>query len=327
MLTTLGRAWGLFDNYLLAPAVGRPSTAGFWYLPEPPRVADAAALAGYLAAGHPPYLIDYRPKLRYRLVGPEGIVVLPYGGAIGTRINPEAAFQYALGLHDAWLATGDPEHRRRFLHYAAFFLGRQTAEGDWTYDFDWYENRAPWASALAQARGASVMLRAGRLDPSAPYFDAARRALSRFSRPVERGGYAARFEPAGCVYFEEYPKQGNVTLNGFMASLFGLFEAGRLLGDPGADALWREGTASLLRMLPHFETGWWTLYDRDPRRPQPNPHSPRYHRMCVGYLSVLAAISGDPGLAAARDRWRALDRLPNRSLAFVQKARRKILYR
>jgi hypothetical protein len=326
-LTYISRASRLVYNYALAPLLGRPSTAAFWYSPEAARVTDAATAAAYRAANQPAYVMDYTGRLQYRYTGPEGIIVLPYGGRVGDRINPEAAFQYALGLHDAWLATDDNEFRRRFLYYADFFLARQTQDGDWLYEFDWYESRAPWSSALAQARGASVMLRAERLTHADAFGSAAKRALSRFNTPLEQGGYLACFAPAKCRYFEEYPKQRNVTINGFMASLFGLFEVGHFLDDAAARMLWEDGAAALELMLPYFETSRWTTYDFDAAHVKGNPHSPYYHRMCVNYLNVLSQLSGRPGILGAYHRWRGRDRPVNRALALAAKARHKLAYR
>ena len=96
----LVKAWRLVDNYLIARWQNRPSTALFWYLPEPPLIHSAADLAQYKQSQPSPlYLIDYRQKLQYTLTNQDGIIVLPYDNAIGSQVNPEAAFQYALGLH------------------------------------------------------------------------------------------------------------------------------------------------------------------------------------------------------------------------------------
>jgi hypothetical protein len=53
----------------------------------------------------PFYPISYIAKLKYDHVNNNNIIVLPYDAPIGDQINPEAAFQYALGLHDSFLIT------------------------------------------------------------------------------------------------------------------------------------------------------------------------------------------------------------------------------
>lgn len=317
----------LVGNYLLGRVDGGPSSARFWYLPEPPNVCDAASAARYLAAPTPHYLMDYRAKLRYGLVGDDGIIRLNYGGDIGPQINPEAAFQYALGWHDRWLETGEPRAREVFLHYARFFRDYQTPEGNFAYRFDWYASPAPWHSALAQSRGASVLLRAWLLTGDADDLAAARRAIGAFEIPIAAGGFVARHPRAGVEYLEEYPYQPTAVINGFMAALFGPFELGRWTGDERAAALFDRGVSALEAMLPHYTTSWWSLYDLDPDSPLPNVHSPRYHGMVTDYLRVLAALSGSARIAEYRDRWARNDTAANRARAYAVKAYKKLVHR
>src|SRR3712207_5460350 len=85
-------------GYVLGRVDGDPSPARFWYLPEPALVTSPTSLDRYIASATPSplYLMDYRRKLEYKNVGRDGIIVLNYGPGIGRRINPEAAFQFAL---------------------------------------------------------------------------------------------------------------------------------------------------------------------------------------------------------------------------------------
>jgi hypothetical protein len=325
----LVRAWNLFDAYVKKPLSGERSTASFWYLPDTPNIRDRETHAAYLAMSPSPfYPIDYRTRISYQ-VGrhPAGILSLPYPQPIGDQVNPEAAFQYALGWHDVFVRDCRADAKKPFLHHAAYFRNKQNAQGDFSYEFDWFESRAPWHSGLAQSRGASVMLRAFLLSGDKAYATAARRAISRFSIPCEQGGYRAIFPLTGTPYFEEYPNQKNAVINGFMASLFGLYEVGTFLDDADPRALFEEGVVSLERMLPHYTLDWWTLYDRFGPDSGSNIHSPRYQIMVINYLTALAAITDNPRIAEYRDRWRGFDTSRNRTRAYVLKAKRKILHR
>jgi hypothetical protein len=315
------------DDYVLARLTGRSSPATFWYLPEPARVHDAGSLQAYLEprGRSPLYVIDYSRKLEYRLCNADGILELDYGPPLGRRVNPEAAFQYALALHDDDVARGGSSGR--FLACADWFLTRQSPSGDWLYDFPWHELAAPWSSALAQARGASVMLRAFLLTGKQDYLLAARRSISRFSTPVEEGGYLRRLPQADCAYFEEYPGLGNAVKNGFMASLFGVYELMRWASDPEAERLWRLGTASLERMLPLYTHRGWTLYDLDPKSPGRNWNSPRYHRLVIDYLRVLSTLQESPVYRHHLELWRRADTPSLRARAVLEKLARKLRYR
>ena len=102
--------YSLLDNYVIARWQKRPSTALFWYLPEPPNVRSRNDLLHYQnQTPSPYYLMNYVEKLNFSLTNEDGIIVLPYPTPIGHQINPEAAFQYALGLHDHFLKTNNSD--------------------------------------------------------------------------------------------------------------------------------------------------------------------------------------------------------------------------
>ncbi len=312
----------LLRNYVTRREDGASSSAAFWYLPEPPRVHDGESLRAYeaSAAPSPLYLMDYSAKLRYTVTDSEGLIALNYGRPIGLQRNPEAAFQYALACHDA----GD---HAAFFRYATAFRNAPDARGRWSYSFDWYRSRAPWYSALAQSRGASVMLRAWLLSGDTSYRQAAHAAVALFDTPIEQGGFQAVHPKAGVPYVEEYPSQPTGVLNGFLASLFGLWEMGRWLGDSVSCDRFNRYLASAERMLPHYTTRWWTLYDLDPDWRFDNVHSPRYHRLATDYLRVLAALAPSRVIAEYRDKWIGFEGLLARAGATGLKAFKKIIHR
>ncbi len=313
---------GLLRNYVLRRVDGGQSAAVFWYLPEPPRVTDAATLAAYRSSATPSphYLMDYARKLEYTVTDPSGIAALNYGAPLGLQRNPETAFQFALGLHDAG-------RREEFLRYADSFLETQDARGRWSYDFDWYRSAAPWYSALAQGRGASVMLRAWLLTSQPRYRAAALGAIALFATPIGEGGFVALHRQAVVPYLEEYPSQPTGVLNGFLTSLFALYEVGYWLEDSSAQERFALYLGSAERMLPFYTTPWWTLYDLDPESPFPNVHSPRYHRLATDYLRVLSALDPSRVIASFRDRWIAMEGPVARVRATALKAIKKLIHR
>ena len=312
----------LLRNYVTGRVGGGQSAATFWYLPEPPRVVSAESLAAYEASATPSplYLMDYQAKLRYSVKGSDGLVALDYGPPTGLRFNPEAAAQFALACHDA----GD---RGEFLRYATALFDRRDDRGRWSYDFDFYGSKAPWHSALAQSRGASVLLRAFLLTGETRFRDGALEALSLFDTPIGDGGFVARHPRVGVAYLEEYPAEPKGVLNGFLASLFALWEVGRWLDDAVCRERFARYVESAARMLPCYTTSWWTLYDLDPEWPLPNVHSPRYHRLATDYLRVLSALSPSPAIREFRDRWTAMAGPLASGRATVLKAVKKVLHR
>ncbi len=320
----------LIDNYVIARLQKRPSTALFWYLPEPARIKTLDDLLEYKNSSSvaPFYLIDYRNKLKYPLQNSDGIIILPYEAPIGHQVNPEAAFQYALGLHDMFYHTQHIAYKDKFFHYANYFLLNQTNNGLWHYEFDWFATKAPWSSALAQARGASVMLRAWLHSKNERYLNSAKNAVKSFSLATDAGGFLHPFTHEDCHYYEEYPAMPTGVINGFMASLISLWELHYWLNEKWLTTLWQNGLAALEKMLPYYSTGWWSLYDRDINTPIQNVNSPRYHQMEMGYLQVLSVLSGSEKIFSEfKNRYYQYKRVSSRGRALSHKFIRKILYK
>lgn len=329
-MRTIKKAVKLIDNYVLSRLQNRPSTALFWYLPEPAILKSPQDLMHYKQSSitSPLYLMDYRKKLRYTLENKNGIIVLPYENPVGNQINPEAAFQYALGLHDEYYLSHNKALLDKFFHYAAHFAHAQTADGLWHYHFDWFAAKAPWASALAQARGASVMLRAWLHSKDTLYYEAAKNAFVKFTVPTTEGGFYHIFTPENCGYYEEYPQIPTGVLNGFMSTLISIWELHYWLQEPGLATLWQNGILSLQKMLPYYTTGWWSLYDLDSQTPVANVNSPRYHFLEMQYLQTLSILSESASITAAyQRRTQQYANVYFRGKALGLKFIRKILYK
>ncbi len=319
----------LLDNYMIARLQNRASTALFWYLPEPPNITSTDDLMCYKKSTLTPlYLIDYRQKLKYSLENKDGIIVLPYHKPIGNQINPEAAFQYALGLHDQYCLTKQQVWLDKFFKYADYFINIQSKDGSWNYEFDWYTSKAPWHSALAQARGASVMLRAWLYTKNIIYLDAAKKALNKFSIPTHEDGFLHYFAEGQCFYFEEYPKTPTGVINGFMASLISIWELNYWINEKWLNDLWNQGMDSLKKMLPYYTTGWWSIYDLDDATPLVNVNSPRYHLLEMHYLKVLSILAVSPLIEEVYEtRKKQYHKLLLKYTALGTKLLRKIIYK
>lgn len=329
MFGVIGRAARVVDTYLIAPMTGKISTASFWYIPEPPAFIDQEGFRRYAdpADRSPLYPIDHRAKTKYGLIGSDGVIVLRYTPPTGDQINPEACFQFALGLHDRWLAEGDESLLEQFLFYARYFRDRQTENGDFAYLFDYGAHlRAPWFSPLAQSRGASTMLRAYLITADPSFREAALKAVRKFRTPISQGGCLGHTARAGLPYFEEYPPDPTEVINGFMAAIIGPWEVARFLDSSDGVELTALAKISLEQMLPDFTLSWWSLYDQNRREIFPNYHSARYHKMCIGYLQVLALMLESETIAEYAQIWSRQYTLVSRIRATALKFARKSVY-
>ncbi|HJY83344.1 MAG TPA: D-glucuronyl C5-epimerase family protein [Candidatus Binatia bacterium] len=234
----------------------------------------------WIEAGLPTYSYQTshgKPLYALNLVTDDaGVVMVDYPEETGVdrQYNPLIVAWTALESYFAWLDSGDRRALQRFFAYADWLvnnlLRRPEGYGVWPYNFPWrtrppYDLAPGWVSAIAQGKGLSVLVRAYRLTGNPKYLETAQWALRSFEVPVESGG--VRRDEKGCVWYEEYPTlEPSYVLNGFLVSLFGLYEYNALVGSGHAQALFRAGVECLVRKLPSFEVVGgdglrWSKYD------------------------------------------------------------------
>ena len=131
----------------------------------------------------------------------------------------------------------------------------------WEYYFDYRAGKAPWVSSLAQGTALQALSRAAqRLRRQADVFPVTGRGLSIFELPAPEGVRV----PAGAgVHYAQYSfEPGLRILNGFIQSLVGLYDYGRIAADERAKALFAAGEARARQEVPTYDTGAWSLYSR-----------------------------------------------------------------
>lgn len=279
----------------------------FWHTPlEPVRYAYATL---------DDYYIDLRAKTGY--AGPydaAGIPVLDYFGAIGRQYNPCAVAQWGLGAFQRW-RRGEAAAERSFRLAAQWLRANLDADargrGFWWYrfDFDAYGLRSPWASALAQAQGISLLLRAYRSGGDSGDLLRARQACAAMLSPVEDGGL--RLEHEGCTLLEEVVSDRPTgILDGLIFAVFGLQDYCFVVtDDSAAQAVLGRCYDSLAKLLPRYDLGYWSRADLYSEVP-PMPASGFYHGLHVAQLEVLADLTGRPVFANYAQRWAGLARSP-----------------
>lgn len=306
------------DRYL------RPGgSVSFWHTPIAPVFYAYGTLGDYY--------IDFTAKTHY--AGPfdgRGVPLLDYRGTIGRRYNPCATAQFALGWYQRW-RRGEVGARAPFLDMADWL--RDTLHVDpggcgwWHYDFDLdaYGVRAPWVSALAQAQGISVLLRAYTATGEVAYREAAERACAAMLRPVEFGGTLRRQGPD--VYLEEVvTARRAAVLDGMLFAVFGLQDYCFCVEDPAAKETLAACIDTLERILPLYDLGYWSRADLYQDTP-PMIASRFYHDLHIAQLAVLADLTGRGAFRGWAVRWRAYAAKPaNVARAVAAKAWFKLRY-
>lgn len=226
---------------------------------------------------------------------------------------PVQIFQYGLGAYDLYLRTGEKRFLDRFNLCANWTVEHQLASGAWD-NFSFIYPQDPYG-AMCQGKGCSLLLRAYKLTQNSTYLQAAKKAIDFMLLPVEKGGTTKYVEQD--MILLEYTHLP-IVLNGFIFAWFGLADM-VLLDKSYVDA--KEKTLqTLIRFLPQFDIGSWTLYSLDKKIA-----SPFYHNLHIAQLQALYQLTGQEIFNTYATRWQKYQKNPiYKGLAFVRKAWQKI---
>lgn len=256
------------------------------------------------------YYMLFAEKADYRgSFDASGIPQLDYHGHIGLQYNPIAIAQFGLGNYNLWRRTGDAERRNKFFVIADWLASHLEPNAHglpvWNHHFDWeYRDtlKAPWYSGLAQGQGISVLVRAHKESGEWRYLDAAQQAFASFQRAIDEGGVAFTDE-SGDLWFEEYiVSPPTHILNGFIWSLWGVYDYFLATQDLTAEKLFCHGVRTLLHNLDRYDLGFWSLYEQSGTR-LPMIASQFYHRLHIVQLRVMHRLTGEEAFARVAGRW------------------------
>ncbi|XP_035230885.1 D-glucuronyl C5-epimerase B-like [Stegodyphus dumicola] len=212
------------------------------------------------------------------------------------------------------ISLSSTSHMAHFFAAANWLVNRQDENGGWPnmvtrkLSNGMLELAPGWYSAMAQGQAMSVLTRAFRVTGDLHYLEAALRAIKLFNIRSEQKGILTTFL-GKYVWYEEYPTiPSSYVLNGFIYSLFGLYD----VQQSGSHKLCREagklfdnGLISLKQMLPLFDTGSGSVYDLRHFSLGVAPNLARwdYHSTHINQLLFLSTIHDDPILKSVSERW------------------------
>ena len=243
-----------------------------------------------------------------------GIPMLNYRGKIGLQHNPIAIAQWGLGNYNLFCRSHDDVRKNKFLAASNWLSANLETNSHglwvWNHHFNWeYRSplRAPWYSALAQGQGISLLLRAYRETGAVAYFEAAERAFNSFLKSTDEGGVAFT-DDHGNLWFEEYiVSPPTHILNGFIWATWGVYDYFLMTQNQLARDLFEQAVLTLRTNLPHYDLGFWSLYEES-NTLLPMVASPFYHRLHLVQLRVMHRITGDKTFARYADKWEAYAR-------------------
>ena len=209
---------------------------------------------------------------------------------------------YGLGQLDLYRANRTENNANHFLQVCRWLLENQSTDGTWLTStpmkkFGLYR---PFPSSMVQGLAISCLCRAYLLTNDDRYRQAAAAALPTFAIDVREGGVLSL--DGGDVFYEEYPSYPyHHVLNGFIYAMWGLYDLVRM-NDSRAVELYERGLVTLVKWLPKFDLGYWSLYHISDG--MKNPATVHYHRLHVDQLDVMFALTGDATIAKYRDLWK-----------------------
>jgi len=280
--------------------LGAILSRGPGYEPQPPGLLfEPNRVAGYF--------VDFRSKT-YAKAAREPASLLPVDLA-----------QLALGWYERML-LGEGEAASHFENACRLLFEQAEESGDallWPHvlTIPKYGLSGRWYAGMAQGQAASVFVRAYLHRRQPEYEAAARRALDPLLR---RDSRFVTTTPSGPVLEEAEATRPSHILNGWIFSLWGLWDVRVGLNEPDVGPLLDETIACLRARLPEYDVGWWTRYSLYPH-PLPDLAKPFYHRLHIDQMAVLYRLTGISEFGSASRRWASYDSVRARSLAVAHK--------
>ncbi|XP_054708007.1 D-glucuronyl C5-epimerase B-like [Uloborus diversus] len=212
------------------------------------------------------------------------------------------------------ISLSSSSHVAHFFSAADWFLNHQDKNGGWPNTVTrklsngMLELAPGWYSAMAQGQAMSLLTRAFKASGNLGYLEAALRATKLFNVRSEHRGILTTFL-GKYIWYEEYPTiPSSFVLNGFIYSLFGLYDVQQSGTHPlcrEAGKMFQNGLVSLKKMLPLFDTGSGSIYDLRHFSLGVAPNLARwdYHSTHINQLLFLNTIHDDQILRSVAERW------------------------
>ncbi|HNQ12778.1 MAG TPA: D-glucuronyl C5-epimerase family protein [Bacteroidia bacterium] len=222
--------------------------------------------------------------------------------------NPVTISQYALACFEHYRNTKDENYKQKFLVNAQWLMDEKNyvkIDSDrigYPYKFQFRDLKPGWYSGLSQSEVVSVLIRYYYLTRDDKVLNLIKKVNNLMLHPIGDGGLIDT-TPEKMIWIEEYPgsKQHKHVLNGYLVSLFGLYEYTQMFPeDKRAARMLSQGYESLKKSVQFYETASNNLtYDRGSKQAVNN----WYMKAQVFEMRALYDISGDDFYKACSMLW------------------------
>lgn len=227
-----------------------------------------------------------------------------------------AIIQYGLGAYDLYLINKEQSMKDKMLNCSDWAINNQKSDGSWEAFV--FENQQHPYSSMTQGEGISLLIRAYIETKEKKYFESAKKALDFMLIPIEDGGTAEYKE--NDIFFYEYTYEPLI-LNGWIFSLWGLFDYVKFTDDAHIANILTVSLESLKKKLSKYDIKYWSKYDEKKRI-----CSPFYHKLHIAQLRVMYDLFGDEIYKEYADKWeRYQNNFFNKTRAFIKKVFQKLV--
>lgn len=224
-------------------------------------------------------------------------------------------FQYGLAAYDLFLTTHEENYQAKVMACAEWAVDNQQEDGGWI-TFAYKKQNAPYSS-MAQGEGISLLIRAHILTGDDRFLTAAHKAKEFMLTPIDEGG-TTEYRGDDVLLYEATCNP--VILNGWIFSLWGLYDYCQYTKEEETQGVLKKTLASLKRKLPDFDMKYWSKYEDGKRI-----CSPFYHKLHIAQLRTMYDLFGDDIYREYADKWeRYQQSFWKPKMAFLKKAWQKV---
>ncbi len=316
-----------FQRIFTAYVIGNNSQLTFFH--EKPDV-NADALVREVGQ----YYMSFLHKANYP--GPfdnNGIPLIDYQGVVGKQYCSIAISQYGLGHYNLYRKTGNKKDIEIAIKQADWLIANLEKNNNgvsvWMHHFNWeYRDtlKSPWYSALAQGNGISLLLRVYLETKNKKYLETTQEAFRSLLITINRGGMLCVDKENNYWLEETIVDPPTHILNGFLWTLFGVWDYWLFFQDQGAKDLFDKCVEGLKNNLKNYDIGFWSLYEQSGTRMKMMA-SPFYHSLHIIQLRILYKITNEIIFSQYAEKWEKYRKnWFYRNLALTYKIIFKILY-
>lgn len=224
---------------------------------------------------------------------------------------PVTIAQFGLLNYNLYLTYKSDVYRNNVINACNWMISNINHNGEWEYRFHFSHGGDdlpfPFISAMGQGEGISLLVRGYFLSGDSKYIECAEKALLPFEKDVAEGGVARKLLKS--QIYEEYPSEHvSAVLNGFMFSLFGLYDFSCTDSERSKEAktLFERGYDALIQILPFYDDEFCTKYDLTcfTNPPRASNNNPFYHKIHVNQLIAINSIKYSDIVSFYIRKWR-----------------------